>query len=172
MPLIGESPGSGYAAVEAGVADGLEHGGSQPALRVVVLDGQERVARGVRGRQERVAVHGFDAVEVGDDGEAVAWALAHDLEACDREGFVGAVDRRCGHPRGPEVDEAAMVGGKLHAGVRRERVGRIEDDGLRNRPEECQVLEPHLRGPVLTDADAGVRAAELDVVREMPAIRI
>src|SRR5262245_54626586 len=36
--------------VDAGVADGLEHGGSQPALCVMVLDGQGAYRRGVRGR--------------------------------------------------------------------------------------------------------------------------
>ena len=54
-------------------------------------------------------------------------------------------------------------GRRLDAGLRRDGVARIEDDAARDRPEHGHVLEAHLGRAVLADADADVRAADLDV---------
>jgi len=61
---------------------------------------------------------------------------------------------------------------KLHGGIGGDAVGGIEDEGLGDGAEHGQVLQRHLRGPVLADRDAGVRAAELHVRARDAAMRI
>jgi len=173
---------------DAGVGQRLRHRRAEAALGVVVFHGQERAAGRARRLEECRAIEGLEAIEVddtegnalrgqlvrrgqrlvqgdpgGDDGEAVALAGAHDLRAADGERLVGGIERIGLHARRADVDEAVVGGGELHAGVGGRPVARVEDDGVGHGPEEREILEGHLRGAVLADADAGMRAAELHV---------
>ena len=71
-------------------------------------------------------------------------------------------DRRVRAGRAQE-DDAVEVGHRLDELGRLVRVARVEHGRAVHRAEGGEVLERHLRWPVLADRDARVRAAELDV---------
>ena len=56
-----------------------------------------------------------------------------------------------------------MGGHGFDTGLGGNGVARIKDQTIRDGPENGQVLESHLGGPVLSDADTDMGAAELDV---------
>src|SRR5256886_2559998 len=131
-------------------AEEVDHAHGGPLLRQLVVGGERLVQRDP-GR---------------DDGEPVALTPAQRLERADGERLVLAVEARRLAARRADVDDALARRGQSHGGIGGDAVGWVEDDGLGDRAEEREVLERHLRGPVLADRDARVRAAELQVDRK------
>lgn len=90
--------------------------------------------------------------------------LDHDLTLPHLKFLVRGVDYRGVHAGGPDVVDALVVIRELDCALAGNAVGGVEDVDVRNSPEEGQVLESHLAGPVLADADPGVAAHDLDVL--------
>jgi len=131
-----------------------------PAGVDVSIDGRSVTVKGPKGSLSR-ELH--PEIGVARDGDSIVVAATQDLEAADGErGVVGIEGGRLS-ARGADVDDPLALGGELDGGVRRHAVARIEHDRLRYRAEEREVLERHLRRAILSNRDAGVRAAELHV---------
>ncbi len=161
-----------------------EHGIADAALGPVVLDGDDRA--GVGGRlADGLLVDGLDRVEVDhpggnalsaelfgrlerlverdagpDQGHLILVGGAQDARAADLEPVVGPVDRGRGAAARPHVGDPGMVGHLAHERGRLVRVRGVQDRTRMDGAEHREVLERHLRGPVLADRDAGVRADE------------
>ena len=166
----------------------FHHGGAEAALGVVVLDDDELSLGGFHRLAQRLHVDRLDRVEVdhpgrdllrrqlvgggeavvqrhagADERDLVLGALAHDLGAADLEGLVGPVDGRVGAARRAHVDDAGGVGHHAHELGRLVGVAWVEHCRAVDRAHRGQVLERHLRRPVLADLDACVRADQPDV---------
>ncbi len=116
-----------------------------------------------------ISLQRFDERDPGrHDESGVLTALSQDLGAADRKRFLfGIKDGRRG-PARPDIAHPLVSGGLRDAGFRGEGIARIKNDAAGNGPELAQVLEPHLGRPVLADADADMRAANLDVGQGIP----
>ena len=163
-----------------------EHGLAQAALGPVILDGQDRAGRGGSlaqafhvDRLHGVAVDHAGRDSLGLEGVGGRQCLdhrdpgAHDRDvvviggaqhaaAADRELLVGPVDDRGRGPGRPQVGDA------LEPGHRRDElrglvpVARVEDGAAADGAHHGEILERHLRRPVLTDGDARVGSGERD----------
>ena len=167
---------------------GLEHGGSDASLRVVVLDHDEPALGDPRRFAQRLHVDGLDRVQVdhprgnlfrrerirrgeaavqgharADQRDLVPGALPHDSGPAHLEGLVGAVERRIRAAGRAHEDDPRRVGHGSGQPGGLIRVAGIEHGRAVDRPHHRQVLERHLRRPVLPDLDAGVRADQSQV---------
>ena len=98
-----------------------------------------------------------------DQRDLVLRAVAQHLGAPHLEGLAGAVQRRVGAARGAHEDDARRVGHEPGQLRRLVGVRGVEHSRPFDRAHRRQVLERHLRGPVLADLHAGVRAAQPEV---------
>ena len=165
----------------------IQHGVAQPALREVVLDGDD-CPRLARRRHQRAGVHRLERVQVdharvdslgcqriggldrfveGDagshQGDGVVVRAAHGAAAANVERFARLVDDRRFLARGPHEDDPAAVGSLREQGGCLVRVRWIEDGAAVHGPQRGKVLQGHLRRPVLADAHPGVRSRQHDV---------
>ena len=154
----------------------------------MVLDGDQAVARLVRGREERRAVDRLNGVGIdhaqrdplrgeqvvrlerleqrdagGDHGRRVVRGLAHHLRAADRERLVRAVDDRRRGARRPNVRHAVVAGRRFDEAGGAHRIARIQHGAAGDGAHHRQVFERHLGRAVLADRHAGMRSGERDV---------
>lgn len=98
-----------------------------------------------------------------DDEQLIVVGAAQHLGLADGELLVVVVED--GRIRSGGADEANAfgVGCQLDGPLGADRVARIENGAAGNGAKHGQIFERHLAGPVLADADAAVRADEVDV---------
>ena len=106
------------------------------------------------GRLQRL-VHGDAGA---DEADGVLVGGAEDAAAADLELLVRAVEHGRRRPQRADVGDAFHVSHRRDKLRRLVRVARVKDGRAVHRAEGGDVLESHLRRPVLADRDARVRA--------------
>src|SRR5579884_1441952 len=167
------------------VTEGLEHGVADTTLGPVVLNRHQAAARFLHAARQSLAVERLHRVQVDDadayalalqllvggqrlmerdagtnDGASVVRRAAHDLQAADMELLVGVVDDRRLLARGPKEANAVVAGHLLDQLGRLVGIARVEHSAAPHGAHHREILERHLRGPVLANGHAGVRAAQ------------
>ena len=98
-----------------------------------------------------------------DHRRSILRALAKDLEPGNREFFVLRIKDRSLRARGPQIVDSAAPGHRFGQTLGGNGITRIEHRRTVNRAKHRQVLESHLRRPILADRNAAVRSAEIDI---------
>src|SRR5579875_3387158 len=167
---------------QAAGGEGVEHGVAEPALRPVVLRGDD-VARLVCRLAQRDRVDGLDRVRVDDpcrdafglqplrggqrlvhgdarrhDRDLVTWRGAQCPAAADGEVLAGPVDDRGAATGGPQVADPLAIGHRGGEASRLVRVAGIQHGAAVCGAERREVFQRHLRGAVLADGHTRVRA--------------
>ena len=173
-----------------GVGERGEHGLAEAALRPVVLDGDEAALASPRPRRAALGVERLDRVEVdhprrdsvlcerirggqrlvhgdsgGDDRDLVLVGRPQHAAASDLELLVRSVEDGRRGPQRADVRDPVDVGHGCDELGGLVRVAGVEHDAAVDRAEGGDVLEAHLRRPVLADRDSRVRAARARAAR-------
>ena len=95
--------------------------------------------------------------------DLVSGGLADQLSLANTEGFLSRVENRQCWSGGSQVANTTGVGRQLHGPLHGHGVTGVEDSAAGQGLEHGQVLQSHLAGPVLSDADPAVGPHHVDV---------